>query len=366
MMAVEPRAQVEAAPLVAIPRDWDAAWRDLARAAAEPNPFMESWFVRASAAHLPSPPGARLLTVRRGRELIGLVALHNARRYGRMQLAHVTNWLHYHAFLGTPLVRAGAEALFWRTLLGTLDADRGARGFLHVNGLAADGPVLAGLRAVRRADIVHRVERATLASDLSPAAYYESHVRKKKRKEIARLRARLGELGVVACDRDGPPDDWADQFLALEASGWKGRAGSALGADPETRAFFREAIAGAARAGRLEMLRLTLDGRPIAMLVNFLTPPGGFSFKIAFDEDHARFSPGVLIQLENLSILDRPAIAWMDSCAVEDHPMINSLWAERRMIVRVTVPLKGARRRALFAGARSLERASAWARGRRR
>ena len=102
------------------------------------------------------------------------------------------------------------------------------------------------------------------------------------------------------------------------------------------------------------------------MLVNFLTPPGSFSFKTVFNEAWARFSPGVLIQLENLKILDDPRIAWMDSCAVEDHPMIDSLWTERRAIVRVSVPLKGARRRAVYGLCTGLERLSAAVRGRKR
>ncbi len=99
------------------------------------------------------------------------------------------------------------------------------------------------------------------------------------------------------------------------------------------------------------------------MLVNFLTPPGSFSFKIAHDEAFARFSPGVLIQLANLDILGRGDIDWMDSCAAENHSMIDHLWAERRSIVRVTVPLSGLRRRATYHVCRTLEQASAarWA-----
>jgi hypothetical protein len=90
-----------------------------------------------------------------------------------------------------------------------------------------------------------------------------------------------------------------------------------------------------------------------------MTPPGAFTFKIAFDEDFARFSPGVLLQLEYLKVLDRDDIGWTDSCAVEDHPMINSLWKERRTIIRATVPLAGARRRATYAACRGLETGSA-------
>ena len=57
-------------------------------------------------------------------------------------------------------------------------------------------------------------------------------------------------------------------------------------------------------------------------------------------------------------MLARADIAWTDSCAVENHPMINSLWTERRSIVRVTVPLAGGGRRLVHAAARALEIAS--------
>jgi hypothetical protein len=68
----------------------------------------------------------------------------------------------------------------------------------------------------------------------------------------------------------------------------------------------------------------------------------------------------VLIELENLKrVLGDPAIDWMDSCAVADHPMINSLWGERRSIVQITLPLSGPRRRLTHALCRSAERASA-------
>ena len=67
----------------------------------------------------------------------------------------------------------------------------------------------------------------------------------------------------------------------------------------------------------------------------------------------------MLIQIENLAILSRDDIAWMDSCAIENHPMIDSLWSERRPVVRVSVRLKGARRGASYFACRALETASA-------
>jgi hypothetical protein len=86
----------------------------------------------------------------------------------------------------------------------------------------------------------------------------------------------------------------------------------------------------------------------LAMLVNFMCAPGSFSFKTAFDEDYARFSPGVLLQIENLALLEHPHIAWCDSCAAEGHPMIDSLWTGRRAVGRYSVAIGGSGRRAIF------------------
>jgi CelD/BcsL family acetyltransferase involved in cellulose biosynthesis len=349
-----------------VPPEWAEAWDRLAAETSEPNIFAERWFFEASL-KLDPPPDACVLTVWAGPRLIGLLPVATAGRYGRTPAAHVQNWLHHHAFLGTPLVRAGWERPFWSEILRALDGADWARGFFHMVGLVEHGPVHRGLVAAaagleRPCVSVHRSERAFLESHVSPAEYYEQAVRKKKRKEIGRLTARLKEQGEVRFRTYWPSDDldaWIDDFLVLEAKGWKGKAGSALASRPETDAFFREAVKGAEASVRLQFLRLDLDGHPIAMLVTFMAPPGAFTFKIAFDEDYARFSPGVLIQLEYLKILDRDDIGWTDSCAVENHPIINSLWRERRSIVRATVPLAGARRRATYAACRSLETGSA-------
>lgn len=348
--------------------DLEQEWTALAETASEPNAFAEHWFVAASLRTLARETDIRLLEVRDGERLIGLLPVEGHKGYARLPLRIVQNWAHDQMFLYTPLVAAGAERAFWTAVLATLDAADWAPGLLHLRGLAENGPVHRGLIAARPHVTVHREVRAFLESDLSPEAYYEQAVRQKKRKEIRRLGNRLAEQGPVAAralaDAAGL-DAWCTIYLALEKAGWKGAAGSALAGRPETEAFFREAVAAAHDAGRLQFLRLDVGDACIAMLVNFLTPPGSFSFKTVFDEAWARYSPGVLIQLENLKILDDPRIRWMDSCAAEDHPMIDSLWTGRRAIVRVSVPLKGPRRRAAYALSTGLERLSALVRRRR-
>ena len=343
-------------------------WTALAEMASEPNAFAEHWFVAASLRALARDETIRLLEVRRGEGLIGLLPVAVHQGYARLPVRILQNWVHDQMFLGTPLVAAGDERAFWAAILETLDAADWAPGLFHVRGLVENGPVHRGLIQARHGVTVHRRVRALLESALSPDAYYRQAVRQKKRKELRRLRNRLAEQGPVEARilaDAGELNAWCTTYLALEQAGWKGEAGSALASSPATEAFFREVMAAAWAAGRLQFLRLDVDGQCIAMLINFLTPPGSFSFKTVFDERHARFSPGVLIQLENLNILDDPRIGWMDSCAVEDHPMIDSLWTERRFVVRVSLPLKGIRRRALYALCTGLERLSAAVKGRK-
>ena len=361
-----PVSSIDAAPLtvrvvdpLALSEGLAAAWDQLADEASEPNPFAERWCLQ-SALHLLDPERqARLVVVQGGADgpLIGVMPLAPAARYGRLPLHHVAGWAHPNHFHGAPLVRAGFESLFWSILLGWCDAVPWARTLLHVPRLTEDGPLHRALIDVARgrggdAVVVHREERALLASDLSPAAYWDAAVRAKKRKELRRQANRLAEEGAAQFRRwqaDEAPGPWVDAFLKLEARGWKGRAGSALASHSDTQAWFRAIVPAAAAAGRLDMRALDLDGRPLAMLVNFLCPPGGFSFKTAFDEEYARFSPGVLLQQANLDLLGDPRILWVDSCAAPGHPMIDSVWRERRALVWVNVPLAARADRLRFA-----------------
>jgi CelD/BcsL family acetyltransferase involved in cellulose biosynthesis len=261
------------------------------------------------------------------------------------------------------LVAKGLEKPFWRSLLDWADRQGGMALFLHIAGVPLGGPLHAALKAVlaehqRLAGLVHREERAMLASALSPEAYFEESLSGKKRKELRRQSARLAELGEVRFERRRDDDRlgrWIEDFLALEHSGWKGTAGSALASHQTTARLFKDALHGAASRGKLERLTLTLDDEPIAMLVNFLTPPGAYSYKTAFDERYSRYSPGVLVQRENLDLLADTDVQWCHSCAAADHPMIDHIWRERRAVGRVSIAIGGKLRRALFSGLLKLE-----------
>lgn len=345
-------------------RDWRALdtpaeiarWDALAQWASEPNPFHESWYLLPALRAFDPKGEVTLLCLESGGQLAGLLPVRRATRYYGHPVPHLANWLHGNAFVGAPLVAQGFERAFWRELFAWCDAGPGKALFLHLAQVPAEGPLHDALTQVlaeqgRHGTTVLREERALLRSDLAPEVYLEESLSGKKRKELRRQHRRLAEEGELTVERTEGVDklaEWTDEFLALEEAGWKGEQGSALGCDPYTASLFRSALEGAAARGRLERLAIRLDGKPLAMLATFLAPPGAFSFKTAFDEDFARFSPGVLLQRENLELLARPGIEWTDSCAAMDHPMIDHFWRERRTVARHNVAIGGKARRLLF------------------
>ena len=344
-----------------------AQWTVLADQAAEPNCFAERWFLQPSLEILLDDEVAKLAIITSPEGLlVGLIPLTLDPTYGRLPVANVMNWRHHHSFLGAPLIRRTMEAEFWEALIRALDTGPWSASLMHIQDLPAEGRILRGLQTAaanlgRPCDTVLRKYRAMLQSNASPTEYWEANLRKKKRKELKRLSNRLAEQGELVFRTladDGDVTGWINEFLTLESRGWKGNEGTALACDPKLAAFLHAVVRGAHEAGKLDFLRLDLDGKPIAMLINFLTGHGGYSYKIAFDEDYARYSPGILIEQYNLRILDRPEISWVDSCAAENHAMIDSIWGERREIVRVTVPIGAQRKRWLFRASRMAEDAS--------
>ena len=333
-----------------------AEWDRLVRCACETNPFYEPWFLIPSLRQWAAPDGVVVKAWYDDGRLCGLVPIVRSAEYYSHFVTHAKGWLHANAFCGVPLIAAGHEDAFWRALLSHFDRTARRALFLHLPLLPAEGPAHAALERVLKATgrshyIMAEEQRALLTGAQGSPAYLEQAMSAKKRKELRRQHNRLAEEGTLGFERledDHELAVWTDQFLALEAAGWKGKAGSALASAEDTRTLFANALAGAAAAGRLERLTLRLDGRAIAMLANFLTPPGAYSFKTAYDENHARFSPGMLLQLENLALIDRPSIEWADSCAVEGHPMIERLWRDRRRMVSCNIAIGGFARRALF------------------
>lgn len=319
-------------------------WAALARAALSPNPFFSPAFLVPYAAGL-GLADLRLAVVREKAGGRWLAAAPVARRRCGFLLKERALWAAEYGPLGVPLLhpQAGSETL--ALLLET----------------AADGSPSLRLPFLPVADVVTRrlesaaqgwrwlagpvEERASHDGGAEGEAQLASALTTKRRKEMERLKRRLSEEGDLVFDslRGAGALAGMAEFLALERSGWKGRGATALASREATLRFAGEFAARLAAEDGLRLDRMLLDGRPLAMLAVILQGGRAFAWKIAFDEDFARFSPGQHLALHAMrTTLSDPALPrGGDSLAVPGHPMIEPLW-RGRMAYAHPILLRGA------------------------
>ena len=204
-----------------------------------------------------------------------------------------------------------------------------------------DGPMASLMRALAEARnlplvITGETQRPFLQSKLDGEAYLKQSLRSHHHREFRRLKRRLGETGKLQHEVARGPEEIRqaiENFLTLEASGWKGRERTAMAIDRFRAAFAREAVHRLAEQDMCRIHSLTLDGRTIASLIVFVEAGHAYTWKTAYDETLASFSPGTLLMIEvTKQHLDDPNIVMSDSCAVPDHPVMSRLWMERRPV----------------------------------
>jgi CelD/BcsL family acetyltransferase involved in cellulose biosynthesis len=366
--AVEWRDFAALAPIV-------GEWRELATRALEPNVFYEPAFAFAAAPVFGRDAGALLVwSGTSPRKLLGFFpARIEKRRYG-LSLPILAGWTHPFAPLGVPLVEREAAEPIVAAWLAHLAADPTLPGLVLLPFLTEDGPFAAALEAIlRRAQMpvadFDRHRRALFALEGDRSRYVERALGKHRHKELRRLWRRLSETGAVLFAAATEPAAIAaalEDFFGLEASGWKGRAGTAAAQDENLRRFMRTAMYALATEGKVAIDRILLDGRTIAATIMLRSGRRGWFWKIAYDEEFARFSPGVMLSAVLTSeLVEDATIVRADSCAAADHPMIDHLWRERlalcnRLVaVRPQAPFWFARRLeglrcAAIAGAKSV------------
>lgn len=204
-----------------------------------------------------------------------------------------------------------------------------------------DGSMASLLRALAEARnlplvITGETQRPVLQSELDGETYLKQSLRSHHYREFRRLKRRLGETGELRHEVARGPEEIRraiENFLTLEASGWKGRERTAMAIDRFRAAFAREAVHRLAEQDMCRIHSLTLDGRTIASLIVFVEAGHAYTWKTAYDETLATFSPGTLLMIEvTKQHLDDPNIVMTDSCAVPDHPVMSRLWMERRPV----------------------------------
>lgn len=220
---------------------------------------------------------------------------------------------------------------------------------LVLNDVALDGAAMNSLGEVLSRDglkprVLSSYIRASLDATQDGETLLHEALGAKKLKELRRQRHRLEEHGPIAFEIARRPDEIGpalETFLQLEASGWKGKRGTALIQHAGDAAFIRRAVPALAETAQCEVITLRAGTTPVAAGIVLRHQDRAFFFKLGIDERFARYSPGVQLTLD----LTRhhcadPAIASADSTASADHPMINPIWRGRFAIGDVLIPLR--------------------------
>jgi len=166
------------------------------------------------------------------------------------------------------------------------------------------------------------------ALDYLTAAISPSHLREMRRQW--RQLEKQGELVYSVARQPGDVHRRMEEFMAIEASGWKGKKRSALVLDRHHAAFAREAISNLAGVDAVRIHTIDLNGKAIASMIVLMMGGEAYTWKTAFNEEFARYSPGKLLMGELTEWqLDDANIVRSDSCAVADHPLMSRFWRER-------------------------------------
>jgi CelD/BcsL family acetyltransferase involved in cellulose biosynthesis len=332
---LRPSFQVEWRGLAAL-EPIASEWRALAARAIEPNVFYAPAFALAAAPVFGADAGAMLVRTAGGR-LAGLFPARAPRWRGAFH-SMVVGWTHPFAPLGTPLVdRDEPEAVIaaWLDHLGR-DPALPARLLLPL--IPERGAFAQALDAVlaregRRSAAFGRHERALLAPGAERKGYLERAISNVKRKKLRRQRRQLEDVAPLtfATTSDVASLEAALQdFLVLEASGWKGLAGTAIVNDPAIKHFVQSAVRGLAVDGQVRIDRLLFNGTAVAAAMTLASGDTAWCWKIAYNEALARSSPGVQLTCDLTdSLLAEPQPLRVDSCASAGHPMIDHIWRER-------------------------------------
>ncbi|TKD51025.1 GNAT family N-acetyltransferase [Sphingomonas baiyangensis] len=108
-------------------------------------------------------------------------------------------------------------------------------------------------------------------------------------------------------------DHRLNAMLAIERSGWKGRAGSAIADDPATDLFYRRLAHNAARAGALRIALLHRGEQLVAFEMGVVAARRLFLLKVGYDEAFAAHAPGNVLAAEHIrATCEDPAIDWYD------------------------------------------------------
>ena len=324
---------------------------NLASVSTAPNPFFEIPILSAANTHLSSDMGSCIFLSRTlgQKQELKLFAPVKLVRLGLGRNPTIRFWSHDYAPLGQPLMEDDPDGEILHALIECLSSARHETfRALLIDHLPRRGKFLEGIyqspRLADRLRLFSPSHRAGLGS-LAGQSYSASLLSGKRKQRLRKARERLSALGEVRFELSRTMPDiktHLEEFLELEASGWKGERSTALSSSKDTLEFTRAAIGGMAQIDRCEIHSMHLDSKAVSSLITFEANGFYFPWKIAFDESYADYSVGNLLMVHATELLTRrDGFRGLDSLASESNMTANRFWPDRLEMCSVIISLSG-------------------------
>ncbi len=219
-----------------------------------------------------------------------------------------------------------AEAL--QALLAEVERQVPNHVSLELKAVRHNSPIWSALNNGTEGYIVHRGAAAAL-SFLDVTGSVDAYMSSlgKMRRNVRIGRKRLESQGTISVEMRKGRDARADflpEFLALEASGWKGRNGTAMLNDPQSAAFHAALVENLAAQELLEWHLIRVEGQLVAAGIGVRCGRSLMLPKYAFNEDFAECMPGSLLTEEILrNVFSRPEIEEINHMSYSDS---DRLW----------------------------------------
>lgn len=337
--------------LRAVTPEDELAWRDLAARAVEPNPFFEPECLLPAAAFQTFGHELQLLVAEEHGRFYGCVPVRHVKRWHKMPYPIVTTQVRRMPYQGSPLIdpERGVDAA--SAMLEELAKASRAVGsrVLVLLELNQDGPVDSLFREAATKirmpllpfDVFERgmIDRQQGTGSQQRSQQHSAKTLRALRNKRRRLSRSLGSE-VTLVDR-GHELEAIDDYIELEASGYKAERGVAMATVPGEPEYFRAMCEGFAKANRLHLLSLVVGDRTIAMLMWVRGGSDLFMVKWSYDAKCAQFSPGLQLHEEaSRYFYEHTDSALLDSCTSPNNELVLHVYPHRRTIVSYFIFLR--------------------------
>lgn len=160
--------------------------------------------------------------------------------------------------------------------------------------------LLPKLRAARMTPLVEATYSSPTVDTSGDFDVWRAESKKRWGAPLERFRRKMSrdfEADFVIVEAPTDLDAELADGYQVEASGWKGKAGTAITSSPDTERFYGEVARAFAARNELRFSRIVLDGSTAAFDFTLLHAGRLYLLKTGFDEQFRKLAPGLVMRL---------------------------------------------------------------------